>query len=590
MQAGPRHDRRRAPRGARRRRRRSSSPPRSSTCCASSPSAPGSRCRRQQILDGVWGYDWFGDARTVDVHIAQVRKKLGDAVDDHDRARRRLPAGVTEAGRPRRDPSPAATADAAARRDDGDRARRARAHRGRSPPGWRAAPRSTTARHDVAGPRRGRRTRVRPAHPAAARGAAPRPAPSRADARSGASATSSNTTLRASNGAVVAVDAERRRAGGARRACSAPRRDDARRCPTGVTRRRPRHRGAARRRRPRTGATATPCSSAEPLAAGRRRHAGGRARRRRRTPRPFGGSGLAVLGAAAIALGVAALVAAYLARRLTRPLAAMETTARSHRRRRPLGAGRRRPHVPDDELAEPGRTHQRDGRRARARPGPRARVPPERLARPAHAAHVDPRLRRGDRRRHRRRHATPRIRAADVIASEARRLERLVADLLDLARLDAHQFSLHPAPDRRARRSSRDAVDGVRARGARARHRARRRRPATPVPADADPERLAQIVANLVENALKYATHVGDASACATDRRPRRAARRRRRARHRAGRPRPACSSGSTRRGPCPAARVGTGIGLAIVHELAAAMGGDAPRRARSTPSAPASW
>jgi DNA-binding response OmpR family regulator len=34
---------------------------------------------RQQILDGVWGPDWFGDERTVDVHIAQVRKKLGDA-------------------------------------------------------------------------------------------------------------------------------------------------------------------------------------------------------------------------------------------------------------------------------------------------------------------------------------------------------------------------------------------------------------------------------------------------------------------------------------------------------------------------------
>ena len=58
----------------------SSSPPRSSTCCGSSPSARGSRSRRQQILDGVWGYDWFGDARTVDVHIAQVRKKLGDAL------------------------------------------------------------------------------------------------------------------------------------------------------------------------------------------------------------------------------------------------------------------------------------------------------------------------------------------------------------------------------------------------------------------------------------------------------------------------------------------------------------------------------
>ena len=35
---------------------------------------------RQQILDGVWGYGWYGDARTVDVHVAQVRKKLGDAV------------------------------------------------------------------------------------------------------------------------------------------------------------------------------------------------------------------------------------------------------------------------------------------------------------------------------------------------------------------------------------------------------------------------------------------------------------------------------------------------------------------------------
>jgi DNA-binding response OmpR family regulator len=41
---------------------------------------PGLALSRQQILDGVWGYDWFGDARTVDVHIAQVRKKVGDAV------------------------------------------------------------------------------------------------------------------------------------------------------------------------------------------------------------------------------------------------------------------------------------------------------------------------------------------------------------------------------------------------------------------------------------------------------------------------------------------------------------------------------
>ena len=41
---------------------------------------PGLALSRQQILDGVWGYDWFGDARTVDVHVAQVRKKVGGAV------------------------------------------------------------------------------------------------------------------------------------------------------------------------------------------------------------------------------------------------------------------------------------------------------------------------------------------------------------------------------------------------------------------------------------------------------------------------------------------------------------------------------
>ena len=32
---------------------------------------------RQQLLDGVWGVDWFGDERTVDVHVRQLRKKLG---------------------------------------------------------------------------------------------------------------------------------------------------------------------------------------------------------------------------------------------------------------------------------------------------------------------------------------------------------------------------------------------------------------------------------------------------------------------------------------------------------------------------------
>lgn len=35
---------------------------------------------RQQLLDGVWGPDWYGDARTVDVHVRQLRKKLGDDI------------------------------------------------------------------------------------------------------------------------------------------------------------------------------------------------------------------------------------------------------------------------------------------------------------------------------------------------------------------------------------------------------------------------------------------------------------------------------------------------------------------------------
>jgi len=31
---------------------------------------------REQLLDQVWGFDYFGDSRTVDVHIKRIRKKL----------------------------------------------------------------------------------------------------------------------------------------------------------------------------------------------------------------------------------------------------------------------------------------------------------------------------------------------------------------------------------------------------------------------------------------------------------------------------------------------------------------------------------
>jgi DNA-binding response OmpR family regulator len=33
---------------------------------------------RQQLLDNVWGYSYFGDSRTLDVHIRRLRQKLGD--------------------------------------------------------------------------------------------------------------------------------------------------------------------------------------------------------------------------------------------------------------------------------------------------------------------------------------------------------------------------------------------------------------------------------------------------------------------------------------------------------------------------------
>ena len=32
---------------------------------------------REQLLENVWGYDFFGESRTVDVHIKRIREKLG---------------------------------------------------------------------------------------------------------------------------------------------------------------------------------------------------------------------------------------------------------------------------------------------------------------------------------------------------------------------------------------------------------------------------------------------------------------------------------------------------------------------------------
>ena len=40
-------------------------------------SHPGMVFTREQLLEQVWGYDYFGDSRTVDVHVQTLRQKLG---------------------------------------------------------------------------------------------------------------------------------------------------------------------------------------------------------------------------------------------------------------------------------------------------------------------------------------------------------------------------------------------------------------------------------------------------------------------------------------------------------------------------------
>ena len=34
-----------------------------------------------EMLDEVWGFDYFGDSRTVDVHIKRLREKIEDVSD-----------------------------------------------------------------------------------------------------------------------------------------------------------------------------------------------------------------------------------------------------------------------------------------------------------------------------------------------------------------------------------------------------------------------------------------------------------------------------------------------------------------------------
>jgi two-component system sensor histidine kinase BaeS len=286
--------------------------------------------------------------------------------------------------------------------------------------------------------------------------------------------------------------------------------------------------------------------------------------------RPFGTSGGAVAWAALISLAVAVVVAAFIARRMARPIAAMETTARE------IAAGDLQArvdteHLSDDELgslaaAINAMAAELDAARGHERAfllsvSHDLRTPLTSIR--GYAEAIADGTVEG---------AEARIRAAQVIASESRRLERLVADLLDLARLDAHQFSLHPASVD-ARAVVADAVEAFRPAAAEV-GVALTMTPGPAVTATIDPQRLAQVVANLVENALKYASAAVTVSVDSAG-------------------PEMVLTVEDDGAGippadvprvferlytsrPAPGRTFGTGIGLAIVRELAAAMGGTA--------------
>lgn len=163
--------------------------------------------------------------------------------------------------------------------------------------------------------------------------------------------------------------------------------------------------------------------------------------------------------------------------------------------------------------------------------------------------------------------------AAKVISSEAQRLSRLVADLLDLARLDAHAFSLDLRPVPLVEVVV-ETAEGFRPTAEEAGIALTVIEPARPVTSLIDPDRLGQALANLLDNGLRHASanvwvevvagELGDAILLVTDDGPGIAADDLPHVFERlyvADR-RPARPTG------------GTGLGLAIVRELVAGMGG----------------
>ena len=278
-----------------------------------------------------------------------------------------------------------------------------------------------------------------------------------------------------------------------------------------------------------------------------------------------------LLVAAAVAAGAAALLSVWLVRRLTRPLAAIERTAVA------IAGGDLEARVGtpgadvDDELAAVGAAiDTMAAELGRHRSLERAflmsishdlRTPLTSIRGYAEAVAEGT----AD-------DEESRQRAAQIIVAESRRLERLVADLLELARLDAREFSLHPGPVDVAE-VARQAALALEPAAREAGLQLVVSGDAGPVMATADQERLAQVMANLVENALKYAAttvevdvrRVGpvEAEIGVADDGPgidpedlNRVFERLYTSRRQPGR------------------KVGTGLGLAIVRELVTAMGG----------------
>lgn len=163
--------------------------------------------------------------------------------------------------------------------------------------------------------------------------------------------------------------------------------------------------------------------------------------------------------------------------------------------------------------------------------------------------------------------------AAAVIGTEARRLERLVQDLLDLARLDTKRFSLELRRVDAATVAA-GVVEAMRPEAAHLGLELELGGPAGGGPwVDADPDRLGQVVSNLVENGCTFAAHTVAVALTEQDHWCRISV-----TDDGAGIPSDALGRVFERHftaGRGPARRVGTGLGLAIVAELVRSMGGN---------------